>query len=114
MLNKNKFENGSVKISNNIVNVIASTSALEVEGIHSLVGSLGEDITDSRKGASKATTVEIGRDYVIIGIKVVIDKGAKIPEVTKRVQEKIKADVENMTGLNVTQVNIDVEGIVYN
>lgn len=114
MLNKNKFENGSVKISNNIVNVIASTSALEVEGVNSLVTSLGGAITDPRKGANKATDVEIGRDYVIINVRINIDNEAKIPEVTKKVQEKVKEDVENMTGLNVTQVNIDVEGIIYN
>lgn len=110
MLNKNKFENGTVKISNEIINLIASTSALEVKGVEGLAGAFGEVIKDPRKGAIKSTQVEIGRDYVIISIGLVLEVESKIPEITKIVQAKIKSDVENMTGLNVTQVKIDVVG----
>lgn len=108
MLNKNKFENGSVKISNDIINLMTSTAALDVKGVHSLVGALGEEITDPKKASSKATNVEIGRDYVIVNINVVLDFDSRIPEVAKNIQNKIKNDIENMTGLNVTQVNVNV------
>ncbi|WP_099203274.1 Asp23/Gls24 family envelope stress response protein [Miniphocaeibacter massiliensis] len=108
MLNKNKFENGSVKISNDIINLMASTAALDVKGVHSLVGSMGEEITDPKKGSSKSTSVEIGRDYVIININIVLEYDSKIPEVAKKVQDRVKSDIENMTGLNVTQVNVNV------
>lgn len=111
MLNKNKFKNGSVKISNDIINKIAGTSALEVEGVTALIGSMGEKITSSKKGAMKATEVEVGRDYVIVSINLILDSESKIPETTKAVQNKIKSDIENMTGLSVSQVNINVVGI---
>lgn len=114
MINKNKEMNGSIKISNNILNVIASTSALNINGVKGLVGPLGEKIVDPKKGAEKSTIVELGRDYVIVKVRIIADAQSKIPELSKKIQKKIKENIENFTGLNVTQVNIDIEEVFYN
>ena len=111
MFNKNKFENGTVKISNEIINKIASTSTLEIEGVAGLAGGLGERITDGIRGASRAVQVNVGRDFVNINVNVILKMGVRIPEVSRNIQEKIKENVENFTGLNVSQVNTSVVGI---
>ncbi len=111
MLNKNRFENGTVKMSNEIINKIASTTALEIEGVVALAGNLGEYIYDGLRGASRAVEVEVGRDFVIITVNVILRMGVRLPEVSKNVQSKIKENVENITGLKVSQVNTSIVGI---
>lgn len=111
MLNKNRFENGTVKISNDIINKIASTTTLEIDGVCALAGTLGEKIIDANRGATRAVQVQVGRDFVNINVNVILKMGVRIPEVTKNIQSKIKENVENFTGLTVSQVNTSVVGI---
>ena len=34
-----------------------------------------------------------------------------IPEISEQVQEKVKTTIENMTGLHVTDINVNIAGV---
>ena len=64
-----------------------------------------------RKNQSKGVKVTIGEKQVNIDLYVVMEYGVKIPDVAWEIQEKVKKAVETMTGLNVIEVNIHVQGV---
>ena len=43
-----------------------------------------------------------------VDLSVNLAYGYNIPEVTRNIQERVKSEIENMTGLRVTQVNVSV------
>ncbi len=106
---------GSVKIADDVVAVIAGVSASEVEGIvgmsGGLVGDLGEIL--GKKSLSKGVKVQVGEKEAIIDLFIVVEYGARIPDVSYRAQQNVKNAVEVMTGLNVIEVNIHIQGVVF-
>ncbi|HAA37977.1 MAG TPA: Asp23/Gls24 family envelope stress response protein, partial [Firmicutes bacterium] len=46
-----------------------------------------------------------------VDLYIIVSYGTKIPEVAANVQEKVKYTLEKLTGLNVTQVNVHVQGV---
>jgi len=104
---------GDIKISNEVVGTIASLAAADVEGIVSLVSkfSIGEML--GRKDTDKGVVVMIEENNrVKIHVEVNVQYGVNIYDACHRLQRKVKDSVEEMTGLTVERVNIDVRGIV--
>lgn len=101
---------GSVKIADDVIAAIARLAVGEVEGASPLTNS---DLMKKFgvKDVSKGVKVEVQDNDVKISIAVVIDYGFNIPSTCSKVQEKIRAAVENMTGLNVTDVNIRIMAV---
>ncbi|MCR4397431.1 MAG: Asp23/Gls24 family envelope stress response protein [Firmicutes bacterium] len=106
---------GNIRISDDVVAVIAGISCTEVEGVAGMSGGLVGDITEilGKKSFSKGVKVEVGEKEAAIDLFVVVDYGAKIPEVAQQVQENVKTAVEVMTGLKVVQVNVHVHGVAF-
>ncbi|MGE5485182.1 MAG: Asp23/Gls24 family envelope stress response protein [Ignavibacteriales bacterium] len=106
---------GSIRISDDVVAVIAGMSCTEVEGVAGMSGGLVGDITEilGKKNFSKGVKVEVGEKETAIDLFIVVDYGAKIPEVAQQVQENVKTAVEVMTGLKVIQVNVHVHGVAF-
>ena len=64
-----------------------------------------------KKNLSQGVKVDIDDGMANIDLYLVVKYGIKIPELAWNVQEAVKSTVEEMTGLNVTSVNIHIEGI---
>lgn len=106
---------GIVKISDEVVSVIAGLAAAEVKGIVGMNTGLAGGITQilsGKKNPSKGVKVNVGEESATIELGIVVEYGTKIPEVAGVVQENVKRAVESMTGLNVSAVNIYVQSIV--
>ena len=104
---------GEVQIADDVVASIAGLAATEVSGVLSLAGGVTAELI-SKFGMKKLSkgvkvTVEDGNASVSVAINVAF--GSNIPDVSAKVQEKVKTTVENMTGLNVSGVNVKVLGI---
>ncbi|MDK2918938.1 MAG: hypothetical protein PWQ37_1671 [Candidatus Petromonas sp.] len=106
-------EYGQVKISDEVVGIIAGLAASEVEEITEMSGGFAGNISEilGRKSHSKGVKVEVDEEEAAIDLYVIVDYGVKIPEVAWKVQEKVKNAIENMTGLKVVEVNIHVQGV---
>jgi len=111
---KNDMDNyGQIKISDEVVGIIASLAATEVKGVAGMSGGIAGGLSEmlGRKNLSKGVKVEIKDKEVIISLYIIVEYGAKIPEVAWEVQENVKNTVETMTGLNVIEVNINIQGV---
>lgn len=115
MSNMNHEENlGIVKISDEVVSVIAGIAAEEINGVEDLQHLVGSNISQLLKGKKnlgKNVRVTLNEDYAIIDLNLSVEYGVKIPEVVGAVQENVKRTVETMTGLKVSSVNINVQSI---
>jgi uncharacterized alkaline shock family protein YloU len=106
---------GIVKISDDVVSVIAGLAAAEVKGITGMSTGLAGGITQmlgGKKNPSKGVKVNVGEESASIDIVVGVEYGIKIPEVAKAVQDGVKKAVETMTGLKVSAVNIFVHNVI--
>ncbi len=106
---------GEIKISSDVITVIAHTVASEIEGVAGMNANLSENISSvlGRKNPTKGVKVEIDDNDVTIDFYILIEYGARIPDVAWRIQESVKSSVENMTGMNVASINIHVQGISF-
>jgi len=104
---------GSVKISEEVVAIVAGVAAMEVNGVAGMSSSLTGGIAEllGKKNLSKGVKVELGETNALVGISLVVEYGCRIPDVAWEVQEKVKKAIEGMTGLEVTKVDIFVNGV---
>ena len=110
-MNKNKFENGSVKISNDIFYMIAAMAAIEVEGVKSIVGVPADIEKINAKNSKKGIEIEFLEKGIEVCVKVSVEYGQKFEEIVKKIQENIKLKIEVMTSIKVLGVNICIESI---
>ena len=111
--NKDIMEYGQIKIADEVVGIIAGLAATEVSGVAGMSGGLAGGIAEmlGRKNLSKGVRVEVGERETAIDLYIIVEYGAKIPDVSWQIQESVKNAVETMTGLNVVEVNINVQGV---
>lgn len=111
----NQSDVGALKISEDVVAVIAGVAAAEVKGVTGMSGGIVGDISEilGKKNLSKGVKVDIGGKETSINMHVVVEYGVRIPEVAQKVQEKVKRAVEDMTGLKVREVNIHIQGVSF-
>ena len=114
-LKNNENNIGTVKISDEVVSVIAGIAASEVKGVAqgSQGGASGiTQIFTNKKNSGKAVKVSVEDNKAVIEIVVGVEYGIKIPEALSKVQENVKNTVEALTGLSVAAVNVLVQNII--
>lgn len=106
-------ELGVVRIANEVVAVIAGLAAVEVEGVAGMSGGIAGGIAEllGRKNLAKGVKVEVGEAQAAVDLFVVVDFGVRIPDVSWHIQENVKRAIETMTGLEVVEVNVHVQGV---
>ena len=104
---------GEVKIADEVVAIIAGLATTEVEGVASMAGNITNEIVSKlgMKNLSKGIMVEVMDGEVKVDVAINIDYGFSIPEVSAKVQDRIKSTIENMTGLNVAVVNVRIASV---
>lgn len=107
------IENGSIKISNEVIAGIAGMASNQVEGVVGMSGNLAGGITEllGKKNPTKGIKVEIKDDEVYLEMHLMLCYGSKLNEVGLEVQKKVKEAIESMTDLTVKEVNVFIEGI---
>lgn len=105
--------NGSVKISNEAIAIIAGTAAQEVEGV---LTPAGEDGERGKRNFAKGVKVGVTGDRakvarVKVAINISVREGYGISEVSAAVQRKVKTAIETMTGMFVAAVDVYVQGL---
>ncbi len=104
---------GEVHVSPNVIAMIAGLAATEVEGVTSMNGNITNELVSKlgMKNLSKGIRVVFEQDSCRIDIAINIGYGFAIPEVSENVQDRVKSAVENMTGLEVSGVNVKVASV---
>ena len=105
---------GIVKISDEVVWVIAGIAAEEIEGVMEFQHGVTNNISQLLKGkktSGKAVKVTLEEDRAKIEMDLTVLYGVKILDVVASVQENVKKTVEAMTGLVVSSVDVYVQNI---
>ncbi len=106
---------GAVKISDEVIATVSAATLSKIDGVHSTSGTLAGGIVEFlgvKKSATKGIKVSVDESgNVSLEIHITIQYGYKIPDVAWEIQEKVKEEVEAVTGLTVVKVNVHVDGI---
>ena len=110
---QNDASKGEIKIADEVVAIIAALAATEVEGVASMAGNITNELIGKlgMKNLSKGVKVDVLEGIVTVYLALNLKYNYSIVEVSARVQEKVKNAIENMTGLEVADVNIKVAGV---
>lgn len=104
---------GDVKIADEVVAIIAGLAATEVEGVASMAGNITNELISKlgMKKLSRGVKVDVLEGVVTVSLALNLKYNYSLVDVTARVQEKVKSAIENMTGLEVADINIRVAGV---
>lgn len=104
---------GEVKVADEVIAIIAGLAATEVEGVSSMAGNITNELVSKlgMKNLSKGVRIEMEDDSVEVYLALNIAYGFNIPEVSAKVQEKVKSAIENMTGLKISVVNVKIASV---
>lgn len=104
---------GEVVIMDEVIAVIAGLAAMEIDGVASMAGNTTKELISKlgKKLLSKGVKVDVLEGVVSIAIAINLKYGYSVMDVCKKVQDKVKATVESMTGLTVADVNVRVAGV---
>lgn len=110
---QNDAGKGEVKIADEVVAIIAALAATEVEGVASMAGNITNELISrlGMKNLSKGVKVDVLECVVTVSLTLNLKYNYSVVEVSGKVQEKVKNAIENMTGLEVADVNIKVAGV---
>ncbi len=113
IINNDDLEYGNVKISDDVIAIIAGVAATEIPGVAGMSGGITGGIAEilGMKNLSKGVKVELGDEDVAIDIFIIVEYGSNITDIGNKVQKNVKNSIETMTDLNVVEVNVYVQGV---
>ena len=97
-----------IRIANDVIAAIANKAASEVPGVYSMSGGISDVFG---KKMSKGIKVDAGENSTKIDVNIIVEYGARIPDIAFEIQNRVKKAVESMTGLEVLEVNVHVQGV---
>lgn len=105
--------NSNIKISDEVIETIASVAVSEIEGVSSTGAGFVDGITRrlTKRPATGGIKATVDENNTTVDINIVVKYGVRIPEVAWNVQDAVKREIELMTGLNVDRVNVRIVGI---
>lgn len=109
-----KVENADgegIRIANDVIAAIANKAASEVPGVYSMSGGISDVFG---KKMSRGIKVDAGEKNTKIDVNIIVEYGVRIPDIAFEIQNRVKKAVESMTGLDVLEVNVHVQGVNLN
>lgn len=108
-----QLEESTIKISNDTVATYAGIAISEIAGVYGMSGTFAgiTEAISGKKNYTKGVKVEVNDKSAKIDLNIIVEYGARIPEVAFEIQTKVKKSVETMTGLKVTSVNVNIQGV---
>ena len=101
-------EHGNVLISEDVIAAIMEHALTEVDGV--VKG--GSDVV-GKKSWGKGIRITVAEDNSLtLGCNIIVSYGESVINVAKNVQEAVTTAVESVTGVTVTDVHVNVCGIV--
>jgi uncharacterized alkaline shock family protein YloU len=109
---------GSTTIADTVVQKVAGIATREVSGVHSLGGgttrafnAIRERIPGASASAGQGVSVEVGEKQAAIDLQIMVEYGVSIPDLSRSIRRNVIGAVEQMTGLEVVEVNINVSDV---
>ena len=106
--------NEGIQIASDVIAVIAGVAVSEVPGVYAMAGGFAggfSEVLKGKKNLAKGIKVESTGSTAKIDVNIIVEYGARIPDVAFGIQNKVKRAVEDMTGLTVDEINVHVQGV---
>ena len=109
----NNNEENQIKISNDTIATYAGIAVSEVNGVYGMAGTFAgiTEAISGKKNFAKGIKVDVEDQKVKIDVNIIVEYGARIPDVAFDIQTRVKKSVEAMTGLKVLEINVNVQGV---
>lgn len=113
-------EHGKTSIADAVVAKLAGLAAREISGVHNMgtgsaraVGALKErlPVGSSSSSPTQGVSVEVGERQAAVDLDLVVEYGVSIIDVANAVRENVKSRLEQMTALDITEVNISIDDV---
>lgn len=111
-------EKGATTIADAVVTKVAGIATREVGGVYQLgggvaraMGAVTQRLPGSSDNTSQGVSVEVGEKEAAVDLKVVIEYGESIPNVSQAIRDNVIRRIEGITGLSVTEVNVAVNDL---
>ena len=103
----------TIKIANDAIATYAGIAVSEVQGVYGMAGTFSgiTEALSGKKNPTRGIKVDVEEKNAKIDVNIIVEYGARIPDVAFEIQSKVKSAVENMTGLKVLEVNVHVQGV---
>ena len=111
---KTNTEYGVISIDDNVIATLAGISAMESYGI---VGMASKNATDGlfellkSDYLAKGIKVYTKDEKLTIDLHVILEYGVRISVVAENIIERVKFNIESLTGLKIDKINVHVQGI---
>lgn len=109
----NEVEENGIKIADDVIATIAGKAALEVKGVFTTSGGFAGGISEvfGKKNYTKGIKVDNSDKGLKIDVYIIVEYGARIPDVAYEIQNRVKKSIESMTGLTILEVNVHIQGV---
>jgi len=111
-------EKGATTIADAVVTKVAGIATREVGGVYQLgggvaraMGAVTQRLPGGGESTSQGVSVEVGEKEAAVDLKVVLEYGESIPNVSQAIRENVIRRIEGITGLSVTEVNVTVNDL---
>jgi uncharacterized alkaline shock family protein YloU len=112
-------DDGKISVAQGVVQKIAGLACREVSGVHSMGSGTTRAFAAFREripgssgpNVAQGVGVEVGETQAAVDLDIVVDYGANIAELGRSVQRNVKQSIERMTGLEVVEVNVNVDDV---
>lgn len=108
-----EIEENGIKIADDVIATIAGKAASEVSGVFSMSGGFAGGISEvfGKKNYTKGIRVDNNEKGLKIDVNIILEYGARIPDVAYEIQSRVKKAIESMTGLTIEEVNVHIQGV---
>ncbi len=106
-------ELGNIEVAPEVLEIIASIAATDIEGVASMRGNFASDVVErlGKKVHGKGIKTDLSEEGLAIDVYCVIDHGVSIPKTALKIQEQVRQTLENMTSLQTQEVNVHITGV---
>ena len=107
-------DNNGIKISDDVIATIAGMEVSKVAGVAEMSGGFAGGISEvlsGKKSLSKGIKVERNEKSIKIDVNIIVEYGTRIPDIAFEIQNRVKTEVEEKTGIKVEDVNVNIQGI---
>lgn len=106
---------GNIEVAPEVLEIIASIAATDIEGVASMRGNFASDVVErlGKKVHGKGIKTELSQEGLMIDVYCVVNYGVSIPKTALKIQEQVRQTLENMTSLQTQEVNVHITGIQF-
>ena len=114
MIGNIQNENGVISYSEEVVANIVGVSTMECYGVVGMASKNAKDgLWELIKGEnlSKGVKLHSKENDLSIELYIIVEYGTKISVIANNIIQKIKYNIENLTGLKVSSITVNVQGV---